>query len=96
MAKEVTKEQLVKAVFKVMNSIEGSRSKFMLKTGMTLKRSPIEHLEDLKIWDSRSIVEEADRIANKTSKLPRTDRDFIKMLIYRALNELSKQPETSE
>lgn len=96
MAKEITKEQLIEAVNKVLNSIEGARVKFMLKTRMTLKRSPVDHLTDLDIWDGRSIIEEAERIANKTSKLPRTDRDFVKMLIHRALNELSKQSKTSE
>lgn len=102
MAKEITKEQLIKSVDKVLSSIDKQRIDLRLSLidanyrDARLKRSPVDSITEKGLWDGKTIVEESYKISEKTSNLSSTERSFIKSVILQALNELSKQSKTSE
>lgn len=91
MAKEVTKEQLVKAVDNVLERIEMSRDKLILEGGLRLKRSPVDNLIEKAMFNGKSVMEEAEKIYNKVSKLSCSERMFIKSVILQACDDLSRQ-----
>lgn len=58
-----------------------------LPEGCRWKRSPQERLLEKGIFNTEDIIEEFQKISRRSSNLSSREREFIKMLIYKSMNQ---------
>jgi hypothetical protein len=57
-----------------------------LKPGQAWKRTPIDYLQENGLIYSSKLIEEFELISNRQSKLSSNVREYIKILVYQAIN----------
>ena len=87
----IRREALIKAIEKVINQIDEGikKSTLVIPRGYKLKRTTVDRLRNKHMWDARNIMDELDLIANKQSKLPAEERNYLREVIMKsAVREL--------
>lgn len=64
-----------------------NRSISNLPDGCRWKRSPQDRLLEKGIFNTEDIIEEFQKISRRSSHLSSEERDFIKMLVYKSMNQ---------
>ena len=80
----IRREALIKAIDKVINQVEESikKSTLVIPRGYRLRRTVVDRLRNKHLWDARNIMDELDLIANKQSKLPAEERNYLRNVHY--------------
>lgn len=58
-----------------------------LPDGCRWKRSPQDRLLEKGIFNTEDIIEEFQKISRRSSNLSSEEREFIKMLVYKSMNQ---------
>lgn len=82
----VTKETLYPYIKRIMEKVNKQlESRPILERGQRYRRTEVDQLKDLKLWNAQAIKDELDKIAEKRSTLSSGQRTFIKNLFADAV-----------
>lgn len=84
MAEPITREDLQQALAEEMDYLYEKRQKLVALKGFTLRRTPMDSLQEKGLMEASVMMEELDKIGNRTSKLSSNERRFCKELFKRA------------
>lgn len=100
MAELITKEDLQQALAEEIDILYEKRKMVLLPSGTTLRRTPIDSLQEKGLMEASAMMEELDRIGNRKSNLSSNERRFckelFKMACYRHAKKLQQNIEVEE
>lgn len=102
MAELITKEDLQQALAEEIDILYEKRKmiSISLSSGTTLRRTPIDSLQEKGLMEASAMMEELDRIGNRKSNLSSNERRFckelFKMACYRHANKLKQNIKVEE
>lgn len=84
MAEQVTREDLQQALAEEIDNLYEKRKSLTLPLGTTLRRTPMDSLQEKGLMEAPAMMEELDRIGNHKSNLSSNERQFCKELFKMA------------
>ena len=100
MAELITKEDLQQALAEEIDILYEKRKMIFLPSGTTLRRTPIDSLQEKGLMEASAMMEELDRIGNRKSNLSSNERRFckelFKMACYRQAKKLKQNIKVEE
>lgn len=100
MAELITKEDLQQALAEEIDILYEKRKMVFLPSGTTLRRTPIDSLQEKGLMEASAMMEELDRIGNRKSNLSSNERRFckelFKMACYRHAKKLQQNIKVEE
>lgn len=100
MAELITKEDLQQALAEEIDILYEKRKMIFLPSGTTLRRTPIDSLQEKGLMEASAMMEELDRIGNRKSNLSSDERRFckelFKMACYRHAKKLQQNIKVEE
>lgn len=100
MAELITKEDLQQALAEEIDILYEKRKMIFLPSGTTLRRTPIDSLQEKGLMEASAMMEELDRIGNRKSNLSSNERRFckelFKMACYRHAKKLKQNIKVEE
>ena len=100
MAELITREDLQQALAEEIDILYEKRKMVFLPSGTTLRRTPIDSLQEKGLMEASAMMEELDRIGNRKSNLSSNERRFckelFKMACYRHAKKLQQNIKVEE
>lgn len=100
MAELITREDLQQALAEEIDFLYEKRKMVLLPSGTTLRRTPIDSLQEKGLMEASAMMEELDRIGNRKSNLSSNERRFckelFKMACYRHAKKLQQNIKVEE
>lgn len=100
MAELITREDLQQALAEEIDFLYEKRKMVLLPSGTTLRRTPIDSLQEKGLMEASAMMEELDRIGNRKSNLSSNERRFckelFKMACYRHAKKLKQNIKVEE
>lgn len=100
MAELITKEDLQQALAEEIDILYEKRKMIFLPSGTTLRRTPMDSLQEKGLMEASAMIEELDRIGNRKSNLSSDERRFckelFKMACYRHAKKLQQNIKVEE
>ena len=100
MAEPITREDLQQALAEEMDNLYRKRQRLVLPEGATLRRTPMDSLQEKGLMEASVMMEELDKIGNRTSNLSSNERRFckelFKMACYRHARKLQQNIKMEE
>ena len=100
MAELITREDLQQALAEEIDILYEKRKMIFLPSGTTLRRTPIDSLQEKGLMEASAMMEELDRIGNHKSNLSSNERRFckelFKMACYRHAKKLQQNIKVEE
>lgn len=100
MAELITKEDLQQALAEEIDILYEKRKMIFLPSGTTLRRTPMDSLQEKGLMEASAMMEELDRIGNRKSNLSSNERRFckelFKMACYRHAKKLQQNIKVEE
>lgn len=84
MAESITREDLQQALAEEIDNLYEKRQSLMASKGVTLRRTPLDSLQEKGFMEASAMMRELDRIGNGTSDLSSNERKFCKELFKMA------------
>ena len=100
MAELITREDLQQALAEEIDFLYEKRKMVLLPSGTTLRRTPIDSLQEKGLMEASAMMEELDKIGNRKSNLSSNERRFckelFKMACYRHAKKLQQNIKVEE
>lgn len=100
MAEHITREDLQQALAEEIDNLYEKRKRLVLPKGTTLRRTPMDSLQEKGLMEAPAMMEELDKIGNHTSNLSSNERRFckelFKMACYRHARKLQQNIKVEE
>lgn len=100
MAELITREDLQQALAEEIDILYEKRKMISLPSGTTLRRTPIDSLQEKGLMEASAMMEELDKIGNRKSNLSSNERRFCKELFkiacYRHAKKLQQNIKVEE